>query len=46
MSAYDKQNTHKDMIPWDVAFVGTDVDGKHNSDTVVINIGLIILWVG
>ena len=46
MSTYDKQKTHKDMIPRNVAFVCTDVDGKHNSDTIVINIGLIILWSG
>ena len=46
MSTYDKRKTHKDMIPWNVAFVCTDVDGKHNSDTIVINIGLIILWSG
>jgi hypothetical protein len=31
---------HKNMITRDVAFVSTDVDGKHDSNAIVINIGL------
>ena len=33
-------NTHKNMIARDVTFVSTDVDGKHDSDAIVIDIGL------
>jgi len=28
------------MIARDVAFVSTDVDGKHDSDAIVIDVGL------
>ena len=31
---------YKNMITRDVAFVSTDVDGKHDSDAIVIDIGL------
>ena len=35
-------NTHKNMIARDVAFVSTDVDGKHDSNAIVIDIGLYV----